>query len=200
MSVQLSAGSPDGLTRRGRRAPRPTGARTVPALLVVLSAGLWLFGQAAPARGQAEPVSSSGRAGSRAAVTRASDTRPKAPSLQARCARCHDADGSGSSSRDNFREIPNFGSHKWQASRSDAQLVVSILDGKGAHMPAYRGTLARDEARNLVAAIRGFDPVPAERRADDPPDDFERRFRQLQRELEDLKKQFKELSDPPRKP
>jgi mono/diheme cytochrome c family protein len=120
--------------------------------------------------------------------------------LPGRCARCHDADGSGRAARDSLREIPDFNNHKWQASRSDADLLVSILDGKGAHMPSFRGKVGDDEARALVASVRAFDPAPARRTTSAPPDEFERRFRELQEELNDLKKQFREVSAPRRKP
>jgi mono/diheme cytochrome c family protein len=171
----------------------------VPAL-VVLVGSVCFFGPVAPVRGQEEPANSSGRAGTVATSLRADDTGQRTAALQGRCARCHDTDGGGQSGRDNFREIPDFRSHKWQASRSDTQLVVSILDGKGRHMPSYRGSLKEDEARNIVGTIRGLDASPDERSADDrTPSDFERRYQQLQKELEDLKKQFKDLSDPRRK-
>jgi hypothetical protein len=66
-------------------------------------------------------------------------------------------------------------------------------------MPAFGEKLSDKEARDLVAQVRAFDPASA-RRADDPPDDFDQRFRRLQEDLEELKKQFRELSAPPRKP
>jgi mono/diheme cytochrome c family protein len=121
--------------------------------------------------------------------------------LQQRCARCHDADGTGKSSRANLREIPDFSSHKWQSSRSDAELLVSILDGKGSHMPGFRGKISEDAARDLVAVVRAIDPTPAAKlAARGSQDDFEHRFRQLQDELAELKKQFKDLDVPRRKP
>ena len=90
---------------------------------------------------------------------------PRPKSLPSRCTRCHDADGSGRSSRDRLGEIPDFNNHKWQASRTDAALLVSILDGKGSHMPSYQGKIGDDEARALVASVRAFNPEPAARRA-----------------------------------
>ncbi len=157
--------------------PLRAGAPPAMAFLLCAGAALCLFGQAARAGGAV---------------------------LQQRCARCHDGDGTGRSSRDNFSEIPNFRSHKWQTSRSDAQLLVSILDGKGTHMPAYRGKVSDAEARQLVSTIRALDPTPmpttARAVADESSDDFERRFRQLQEELNELKKQFRELSARRREP
>jgi mono/diheme cytochrome c family protein len=117
--------------------------------------------------------------------------------LPARCSRCHDTDGTGRAARDSLGEIPDFSNHKWQASRSDADLLVSILDGRGSHMPAYRGKLPEDEARALVASVRHFDPTPA---APAATGEFERRVRELEEELEELKRQFRDASAPPRRP
>ena len=153
--------------------------------------GLWLA--SSPSVSRAED-------GSPRAALRSTNAGAGAKRLQGRCARCHDADGTGRSSRDQFRDIPDFSNHKWQSSRSDAELMVSILEGKGSHMPSYRGKFGDEETRALVASVRAFDPMPTARRADTAPDDFERRFRELQEELDDLKKQFRELSAPRRKP
>jgi hypothetical protein len=72
-------------------------------------------------------------------------------------------------------------------------------------MPAYRGKLSEKEARDMVAQVRDLDPAQAVRQVDATPaaataDEFERRFKELQEELEDLKKRFRELSAAPRKP
>jgi len=157
--------------------------------------GLLLLAWPSPLRAQAEPGRPPQEAVSRALVARAN-----LATLEARCARCHDGDGRGKSGRDNLAEIPDFSSHKWQLSRTDAQLLVSILDGKGSHMPAYRGKLSEDQARDIVAQVRGLDPQPSARRAEDPPSDFERRFHELQEELAELKKQFQDLTASRRRP
>src|SRR5438445_592196 len=54
------------------------------------------------------------------------------------CVKCHGADGTGSPARDRLPEIPNFTDPAWQARRSEAQLLASILDGKGKEMPPFR--------------------------------------------------------------
>jgi mono/diheme cytochrome c family protein len=157
------------------RPPRRAG------LLLVAGVGLLLCGPATALQPQEEP---------------ARLTRAKMGNLNARCARCHGQDGTGREARgDQFDEIPNFGSHKWQASRSDAQLLVSILEGKGSHMPPFRGKMSEQEARELVAHIRALDPQRDEARGDDRVSDFEQRFRELQKELAELKKQLRELSE-----
>jgi mono/diheme cytochrome c family protein len=136
---------------------------------------------------QADPVSST-------RSTAATEPGAGAAQLfQQRCARCHEEDGTGTSLRDSVPQVPNFRSHGWHVARSDAQLRVAILEGKGTRMPAFAGRLSDQEARELVRRVRAFDPTLG-RRDLTPADDFDRRFRELQRELEDLKKQFRDLA------
>jgi hypothetical protein len=72
-------------------------------------------------------------------------------------------------------------------------LVVSVLDGKGTGMPAFRDKLSREQVRDLVAFVRAFDPSQ-ERSAGAAPDQFEARFRELEKEFEDLRRQSRALS------
>jgi hypothetical protein len=107
-------------------------------------------------------------------------------------------DGTGSPARGREPEIPDFTDPAWQARRSDAQLQASILDGKGPDMPTWRGKMSEDQARGLVAYVRAF-AAPAESpgRAEpemSAPDRFEERYRRLEKQLEELKRKFRELS------
>jgi mono/diheme cytochrome c family protein len=168
--------------------------------LLALALGLLLLAWPAPLAAQSDPAGPSRRA-TRMTSAGTADARANRGALQPRCARCHGEDGKGRRERDSLSEIPDFSNHKWQTSRTDAQLLVSILDGKGKHMPGYRGKLSENEARDMVAQVRDFDPAQAVRQVADPPgDDFARRFKELQDELEELKKRFRELSPGPRKP
>jgi mono/diheme cytochrome c family protein len=128
---------------------------------------------------------------------------PSARALyQARCARCHEADGRGRELRDGLPSAPDFTSRHWQRTRSTAQLVTSILDGKGTQMPAFGGKLTRGQARDLVTFVRAFAPSPSTAAADmseTRDEDFETRFRQLEEEFDRLRKQLDELA-PRRKP
>jgi cytochrome c6 len=126
---------------------------------------------------------------------RSATPRPAWELYRRHCQRCHGADGSGGAAGKRLSDLPDFTDRRWQEQRSDAQLLVSILDGKGAGMPAYRDKLDDEQAQSLVALVRSFAGVTAE----SPPngagaDNFDRRFRQLQQELDDLQKQFRELS------
>jgi uncharacterized membrane protein len=72
--------------------------------------------------------------------------------------KCHGADGTGSPARDRLPEIPDFTKSSWQAGRSDAQLLASILDGKD-EMPSWRDKIGEEQARSLVAHVRAFTPT-----------------------------------------
>jgi mono/diheme cytochrome c family protein len=117
------------------------------------------------------------------------------------CQRCHGADGTGTPQRQRTPAIPNFTQKRWQARRNDSQLLVSILDGKGSHMPAFSGRISAEQARDLIRSIRAFAPPPTKPAAH-PLDDFETAFRKLQAEYDDLERQIRDLSrpKPPGKP
>jgi mono/diheme cytochrome c family protein len=110
------------------------------------------------------------------------------------CARCHDQDGRGRTTRESGSEIPDFTNSAWQKQRSDPQLLVSILDGKGAEMPPWRGKVSEEQARGLVATVRTFAPTRS-RPEDSSPTDFDKNYRRLQKELDELQRQFRELSE-----
>jgi mono/diheme cytochrome c family protein len=109
------------------------------------------------------------------------------------CLRCHDADGKGSTGRDSLPEIPDFTRHQWHQKRSDAQLLVSILSGKGKAMPAFARKISKKQARRLVAYIRSFGPRQ-EKTTPASADDFDKQFRKLQEEFDQLKKQSRKSS------
>jgi mono/diheme cytochrome c family protein/uncharacterized membrane protein len=71
------------------------------------------------------------------------------------CVRCHGTDGKGKLARRRLK-VPDFTAASWQARRSDAQLLASILDGKGDEMPGWRGKISKEQARGLVAHLRAF--------------------------------------------
>jgi hypothetical protein len=71
------------------------------------------------------------------------------------CIRCHGVDGRGVW---DIPSIPNFTNPRWQASRSDGQIVRIILEGRGAVMPPFRGTLTLEEAWGMARYLRTFLP------------------------------------------
>jgi ubiquinol-cytochrome c reductase cytochrome b subunit len=115
------------------------------------------------------------------------------------CLICHGSDGKGREMKASMPTLPDFASRSWQEGVSNPRLAASILDGKGTLMPAFRGRVSEDQARDLAAYVRAFGPArPAAPEA--PADDFEKRFRELQDQWNELDRQLKELSKPPRKP
>jgi mono/diheme cytochrome c family protein len=71
------------------------------------------------------------------------------------CIRCHGVDGRGVW---DIPDVPNFTSARWQASRSDDQLARIIVEGRGAVMPPFRGTLSLEEACAMGRYLRTLLP------------------------------------------
>src|SRR6266498_5722691 len=109
------------------------------------------------------------------------------------CARCHGQDGRGSTTRESGTEIPDFTRSAWQEQRSDPQLLVSILDGKGTGMPSWSGKLSEEQARGLVVEVRAFASMRPKPEGGSPTD-FDKKYRRFQDELHELQRQFHELS------
>jgi hypothetical protein len=62
-------------------------------------------------------------------------------------------------------------------------------------MPSFAGRVSEDQAQALVAYVRAFGPAPT--RADEAPaGDFEKRFREMQAEWNELQRQMRELQKP----
>jgi len=80
------------------------------------------------------------------------------------CARCHGLDGRGVW---DMPDVPNFANDRWQAHRSDAQLARAIVEGRGAVMPAFRGTLTLEQSWALARYLRTFIPGTEMPRPDD---------------------------------
>jgi hypothetical protein len=73
------------------------------------------------------------------------------------CVRCHGIDGRGVW---DIPDVPDFSNGSWQACRSDAQLTRLTLEGRGAVMPAFRGTLTLEESAALARYLRRFAQPP----------------------------------------
>jgi ubiquinol-cytochrome c reductase cytochrome b subunit len=113
------------------------------------------------------------------------------------CLSCHGTDGRGTELRASMPALPDFTSRAWQDGQTNSRLAASILDGKGALMPAFRGRVTESAAQDLVAYIRAFGPARQEPTAP-PASDFEKRFRELEQEWNELQRQLRELRRAPR--
>ena len=112
------------------------------------------------------------------------------------CSRCHGSEGRGVSKRGKMPELPDFTDASWQNRISNSQMEVSVSEGKGNSMPAFGDRLSEKEVQALVSHIRRFSPsefAPASTLSGD----FDRRYRLLQEELDELRQQFRELSSSP---
>ncbi len=109
------------------------------------------------------------------------------------CVACHGGDGQGSGLRAQVPGIPDFASPAWQQRRTDPQLTITILEGKGTAMPTFRHRLDDAQVRNLVTYLRSFAPKPVQA-AIEPPTAFQQQFQQLKTQMDVLKQQYRELS------
>jgi mono/diheme cytochrome c family protein/uncharacterized membrane protein len=115
------------------------------------------------------------------------------------CQKCHAKDGSGAPARGLYPDIPDFRNNDWQERRTDAQLSTSILDGKGADMPPTRGKINAEQARGLVTHVRSLAPTrdrkePEKKKTPAAPSDFDKEWSRLQKELDQLEKQSRDLA------
>jgi quinol-cytochrome oxidoreductase complex cytochrome b subunit/mono/diheme cytochrome c family protein len=109
------------------------------------------------------------------------------------CLSCHGTNGAGAELKASMPTLPDFRDRRWQDEHTDAQLSVSILEGKGTLMPAFRGRVHDDQMSSLLAYVRAFGPSPP-RVETVPKTDFEDRYRRLEEEWNALQKQLEELS------
>src|SRR5262249_26115605 len=71
------------------------------------------------------------------------------------CIRCHGVDGRGVW---DMPGVPDFTNLRWQLSRSDDQIARITIEGRGAVMPPFRGTLTLEEAWAMARYLRTFVP------------------------------------------
>ena len=72
--------------------------------------------------------------------------------FQQRCAVCHGPDGTGRGPNGARLGGRNLTDARWLAKQEEPDLLVSILQGKGA-MPGFRRQLSENEARRLLAGV-----------------------------------------------
>jgi len=164
-----------------------------------------LLAQANPGQGLSPTVALPAAFGPTPASVRGNSTAPS-PANSARlraasefygvnCIACHGQDGRGSAIRIAMPAIPDFTAREWQTSRANPQLTVSILEGKGPLMPPWRGRITPELAKDLIAFVRTFGPAGLTAPAA-PASEFAVRFRDLQKQWDEINLQFQALSRP----
>jgi len=73
---------------------------------------------------------------------------------QETCCYCHGNGGSGTTFGKQAG-VPDFTNKEWQASRTDEELMETMLAGKG-KMPSYRGKQTEDLMKKLRQVVRNF--------------------------------------------
>ncbi|HEV3385637.1 MAG TPA: c-type cytochrome [Gemmata sp.] len=114
------------------------------------------------------------------------------------CLTCHGTDGRGKELRASMPQLPDFSSKEWQKRNSSSHTAVSILEGKGKLMPAFRGLVTEEQARNLAAHVKAFGPENANQ-PNQPNDDFEKQYRELEQQFKALQQEFIETQKLPPK-
>jgi mono/diheme cytochrome c family protein len=108
------------------------------------------------------------------------------------CATCHGGDGRGREAAADFPTIPNFVNSSWQRSRSDAQLVASIINGRDDGMPSFSEDLTRPQVSALVNYIRSLAPESVNRR-EARATEFARKYAELKAEWDALTRELEDL-------
>ena len=72
---------------------------------------------------------------------------------EARCVRCHGADGAGNTRMAEIVEPPDMTDPAWQRRRSSARMIASVANSLG-QMPAFKKRLTRQEIAAAVAYVR----------------------------------------------
>jgi Cytochrome C oxidase, cbb3-type, subunit III len=77
------------------------------------------------------------------------------------CIRCHGVDGRGVW---DIPDVPDFTNNVWQTTRPDAYRARVLMEGRGAVMPSFRGTLTLEESWAMARYLHTFVPGDEESR------------------------------------
>jgi mono/diheme cytochrome c family protein len=113
------------------------------------------------------------------------------------CMVCHGPDGKGSLVRQAMPPIPDFTTETFHLQHTDAQIRVSILDGKGTLMPANRGRITDEQARDLVPYIRSFGPASFAVKPSSTDKEFDKAVTDLEKQLDELHKEMQKVKGKP---
>ena len=74
------------------------------------------------------------------------------------CSRCHGPDGNGGAALFDGGPSPrNFRDHAFQKDRTDEQIKLTIMNGKGTGMPAFGATFTEAQLYARVKHVRSLD-------------------------------------------
>jgi mono/diheme cytochrome c family protein len=168
MELMVAEGAQPAPTPAAPPAPTPAPAPAAPKAIVATTAPK---GEMAPATPKAAATTAAPKAAAGIpippAATAAAPTPAPAPVgmapaqlYRAICMACHDADGRGTIVRKAMPTIPDLTDPKWHATRTDAELQHSMLEGKGQFMLPMKDkfALARTDPKDMVAFMRAFQP------------------------------------------
>jgi mono/diheme cytochrome c family protein len=113
--------------------------------------------------------------------------------FQRLCVACHGGAGRGDAMGDGMPRPPDFAAPGWQSTRRDAQLMMSIKEGKGSAMPAFGGKLGDAQVRDLVAYVRSFSRIKGSP-ISKPSSDFRTRIEELRRQMRELDREYRAAS------
>jgi mono/diheme cytochrome c family protein len=109
--------------------------------------------------------------------------------FQRLCVSCHGGAGRGDAIGAGLPRPPDFAAPDWQSTRSDAQLMVSIREGKGSAMPAFGGKLGDAQVHDLIAYVRSFSRIKGSP-ISKPSSLFRRRIEELRRQMRELDREY----------
>ena len=99
--------------------------------------------------------------------------------------------------RPSMPPIPDFTTELFHRQHTDAQIRVSILEGKGTLMPANRGRITEEQARDLAPYIRSFGPASLAIKPGTSDKEFDKAVKDLEKQLDDLHKEMQKLKGKP---
>jgi mono/diheme cytochrome c family protein len=112
------------------------------------------------------------------------------------CVACHGKDGQSQALRARIPWAPNFTSPEWHKLKDEGRLVMSVLEGRGYEMPAFRERISGPEAREVVHFLRSLAGLRNEPSLPLAPA-FDREFQRLMNELNDVKQTYHSLDPGP---
>ena len=83
--------------------------------------------------------------------------------FEAKCQKCHGADGKAQTRMGRKLHADDFTTEKWQKEQTEKSIIRAITNGAGKkkRMPAFKGKLTAGQIKELAAYLRTFAEKPA---------------------------------------